>query len=113
MRTAEQRKAYSGPERVSSILKRVLKAAGIASIADRDRVAKTFYSCLPKRFAKHVEVVCYRNNILTVAVDSSTLCYDLSNFHRERLLKDVRQNVPNEIFVRDIRFVVSDQKEVE
>lgn len=113
MRVKDQRKAQSGPEHIGSILRRVLKAAGITSIVDRDKVARTFYSCLPKRFEKHVEVVSYRDNVLTVEVDSNTLWYDLSNFHRERLLRDVRRNVPDDIFVRDIRFVVSKKREVE
>jgi predicted nucleic acid-binding Zn ribbon protein len=102
---AERRKSpgEKGPELLGEVLSRLFTARGWGRRQDRLRLERAWAEAIGPDWARHTCVGELRRGVLEVEVGNATLLQELVHFHKRRLLKLVRQRLP-EVTVMDLRF---------
>jgi len=89
-------------EAAGDVIRRWTRRSGIARTTSRQRVTDALARLLGPD-AVHTRLEGLRDNVATLAVDSSALLSELKNFRKQELLEGLRRDVKT-YFVRDVRF---------
>jgi predicted nucleic acid-binding Zn ribbon protein len=92
-----------GPELLSEILSRLFTARGWGRRQGRLRLEQAWTEAAGEDIARHTRVGGLRRGILEVEVANAVLLQELAHYHKRRLLKDLRGQLP-ETTVTDLRF---------
>ena len=105
-------KSYSGklrqrrrpdPQRLAVALETWMKQGRTRSGSKQRRLQQQWTAAAGGKIAAHTRVIGFDRMILQVRVDSSTLLSELVGFHRDDLLKRLREG-EKPLLVREIRF---------
>ena len=102
-----------GPEAVGEILSRLFTARGWGRRQERLRLEEVWAEAIGAAGAAHTRVGSLRRGVLEVVVDSAALLHELASFQKRRLLQELRQRLPPNTPLTDLRFragVVPDSK---
>ena len=94
------------PEVLESIVKRWLKQSGLNSGWKKYKIFATWQQLSDQKIIKHTKAKGFKNNVLVVEVDSPIYYFELVNFYKEKLLKELQSLTP-EVYIKNIRFVCS------
>jgi len=95
----------SGPERIGEILSKLFTARGWGRRNDQLHLEKAWEQCVAKEVAASTRVMALRRGVLEVEVKGSVLMQELSQFHKRKILAQLRgilQGKP----LTDVRFRV-------
>ena len=107
-----QNKSYSGklrqrrrpdPQRLAGALEGWMKRGRTRGGSKQRQLQQQWEAAAGEKIAAHTRVVGFSRMILQVRVDSSTLLSELAAFHRDNLLKRLREG-ERPLLVREIRF---------
>jgi predicted nucleic acid-binding Zn ribbon protein len=88
---------------LSGLVDRLVRKEAMRTRREQNHLGALWEQAAGAAIAAHTRVVDFRQGILRIAVDSSPLLQELVGFHRDRLLKALRENEPP-LLVRDLRF---------
>ena len=91
------------PQRLDVALETWMKRGRTWGSSKQQRLQQQWAKVAGKEIAAHTRVVGFSQMILQVKVDSSVLLSELAAFHRDDLLKRLREG-EKPLLVRDIRF---------
>jgi predicted nucleic acid-binding Zn ribbon protein len=92
-----------GPEPLGEILSRLFAARGWGRRQGRLRLEDAWAAVAGPDTARHTRVGNLRRGVLEVLVDNGVLLQELANFHKRRLLKQLRGRL-NGVTLTDLRF---------
>jgi predicted nucleic acid-binding Zn ribbon protein len=92
-----------GPERLSEILSRLFAARGWGRQQERLRLERAWAEAAGPDYAKITRVVGFRRTVLEVEVKGSVPLQELSQFHKRKVLEQLRQ-VLNGVVIADLKF---------
>ena len=105
-------KSYSGksrqrrrpdPQRLATALETWMKQGRMRGGSKQRRLQQQWAEVAGQEIAAHTRVIGFSRMILQVSVDSSVLLSELTAFHRDELLRKLREG-EKPLLVRDIRF---------
>ena len=94
------------PEILKPIVKRWLKQSGLNSGWKKYKIFAMWQQLSDKKIIKHTKAKGFKNNVLVVEVDSPIYYFELVNFYKEKLLKELQSLMPG-VYIKNIRFVCS------
>ena len=97
------RESERGPEPLKEILSRIFAARGWGRRQDRLRLEEAWAAAAGADFAPHTRAGALRRGVLEVVVGNAVLLQELAQFHKRRILEDLRQRLPG-VRVTDLRF---------
>jgi predicted nucleic acid-binding Zn ribbon protein len=92
----------AGPEPLKEILSRLITARGWARRQARLHLERAWNAAVGPDYAAHTRVLGLRRGVLEVEVNSAALFQELAHFHKQRLLKALREKLPGQP-PRDLR----------
>ena len=92
----------TGPENLSDILAKLFAARGWGRKNERVRLEDAWREAAGER-ASETRVASMRRGVLEVEVKNGVLLQELAQFHKRRLLADLRKRLPGTA-VTDIKF---------
>lgn len=92
-----------GPENLGEILSRLFTARGWGRRQDRLHLEKAWAEVVGPEYAGQTRVGNLRRGVLEVTVGNAVLLQELTQFHRRRLLEQLRKRLPNTPLT-DLRF---------
>jgi predicted nucleic acid-binding Zn ribbon protein len=95
-------KPDSGPEPMKEILARLFTARGWARRQGRLHLERAWSAAVAPEHAPHTRVLGLRRGVFEVEVNSAALMQELAHFHKQRLLKVLREKLPSQP-PRDLR----------
>ena len=98
------RRSHS-PEPIEAVLGRALEQAGVPSARVTKTLRDAWLRSAAPAWRDHTRLRRIRGGVLEIAVASSVLRDELVNYHRERLLRMLREAAPSIILV-GLRFVL-------
>ena len=97
------REIERGPEPLKEILSRVFAARGWGRRQERLRLEEAWAAAVGPDFAPHTRPGSLRRGVLEVVVGNAVLLQELAQFHKRRLLEELRKRLPA-VSVTDLRF---------
>jgi hypothetical protein len=94
--------APRGPELLKDILGRVFAARGWGRQQERLQLEQAWAAAIGPEWARHSRVRALRRGILEVEVNNAVLLHELTQFHKRRVLEQLRRELP-EATVHDLR----------
>ncbi len=91
----------SEPVHIGEIMREWIARKGIANRGGLEELRRLWEEAVGERIAAHTRVLKLSHGVLHVAVGNAPLLSELAAFHKPRLLKTLREQVPA---IRDIRF---------
>ncbi|MFL5340721.1 MAG: DciA family protein [Gemmataceae bacterium] len=91
-----------GPEPISEILSRLFTARGWGRRQDRLRLEQA-WAAAAGDFAAHTRVAGLKRGVLEVEVGNGVLLQELAQFHKRRLLGELKKKLPG-VPLKDLRF---------
>jgi predicted nucleic acid-binding Zn ribbon protein len=92
-----------GPENISDILARLFTARGWSRQTERTRLETAWAETIDPSMKGETRVVAIRRGVLEIEVKNAVLIQELSQFHKRRLLTDIRKRLPGTAVV-DLKF---------
>jgi predicted nucleic acid-binding Zn ribbon protein len=92
-----------GPELLSEILSRLFAARGWGRRQDRLHLERAWAEAAGPALAEDTRVAGLRRGVLEVQVGNSALLQELAQFHKRRLLEELRRRLPG-ARLDDLRF---------
>lgn len=92
-----------GPEDLKNILGRLIIARGWGRKQSHMHLHQAWAAAVGEEHERQTRVVRFRRGVLEVEVANSALLQELANFHKRKLLQDLRKRLPNTM-INDIRF---------
>lgn len=92
----------SGPENLSEILSKLFAARGWGRKTERVRLEDA-WTATAGDYARETRVVAIRRGVLEVEVKNAILLQEMAQFHKRRLLADLRNRLTGTA-VTDIKF---------
>jgi predicted nucleic acid-binding Zn ribbon protein len=83
----------NGPELLRDILGRVFTSRGWGRQQERLRLEQAWADAAGPELAPHTRVVALRRGVLEVEVDSAVLLHEMAQYHKRRLLEQVRSRL--------------------
>jgi predicted nucleic acid-binding Zn ribbon protein len=93
---------HGGPELIKDILGRLFAARGWGRQQEQLQLEQAWAAAVGLQWAPHSRVCRLRRGILEVEVDSAVLLHELTQFHKRRLLEQLRERLPGRP-VHDLR----------
>jgi len=92
-----------GPESLGDVLGRLLAARGWGRSSERGRLEQAWAEAVGPEQQAQTRVLAIRRGVLEVEVRSSVLQQELAQFHKRKLLKSLRESLP-QLTVTDLKF---------
>jgi predicted nucleic acid-binding Zn ribbon protein len=92
-----------GPEPLKEILSRLFTARGWGRRQARLHLERAWSEAVAPEHAVHTRVLGLRRGVLDVEVNSAAMLQELAHFHKQRLLKALRERLSGHT-LRDVRF---------
>jgi predicted nucleic acid-binding Zn ribbon protein len=92
-----------GPERLGEILSRLFTARGLGRRQDRLHLEKAWAEAAGPEWAAQTRVNGLRRGVLEVVVGNAVLLQELAQYHKRRLLEQLRCRLPGTPLT-DLRF---------
>jgi predicted nucleic acid-binding Zn ribbon protein len=92
-----------GPERLSEVLSRLFTARGWGRRQERLRLENAWAEAAGPEYARVTRVAGFRRNVLEVEVRGAVPMQELSQFHKRRVLGQLRDALPG-VTIADLRF---------
>ena|SRR5262245_35174497 len=92
-----------GPERLSEVLSRLFTARGWGRQQERIRLESAWVEAAGPEYARVTRVAGFRRSVLEVEVKGAVPMQELSQFHKRRVLGQLRKALP-EVTIADLRF---------
>ena len=92
-----------GPERLSEVLSRLFTARGWGRQQERLRLENAWAEAAGAEYARVTRVAGFRRNVLEVEVKGAVPMQELSQFHKRRVLGQLRRALPG-VTIADLRF---------
>ncbi|MCS6850389.1 MAG: DUF721 domain-containing protein [Gemmataceae bacterium] len=96
-----------GPEALGEILSRLFAARGWGRRQERLQLEEAWARVVGPALADQTQVGMLRRGVLEILVHSSVLRHELAQFHKRRLLDELRRLLPGRV-LRDLRFHADD-----
>lgn len=93
----------TGPENLSDILAKLFTARGWGRKSERVRLETAWAETIGPEWQAETRVVAMRRGVVEVEVKNGVLLQELAQFHKRRLLTDLRTRLPGTA-VTDIKF---------
>ncbi len=93
----------TGPENVSDILGRMFLARGWGRLTERTQLETAWREVAGEEFAPHTRVAGLKRGVLEIEVKNAVLIQELTQFHKRRLLAEVRKQLPRQK-ITDVKF---------
>ncbi len=93
----------SGPENLSDVLGRLFVARGWGRVSERSRLETAWGETIGTEFAGQTRVGCFKRGVLEIEVRSAVLQQELTQYHKRRLLADLRVKLPGQS-ITDLKF---------
>jgi predicted nucleic acid-binding Zn ribbon protein len=100
---SDKKPESSSPEPLGEILGRLFAARGWGRRQDRIRLERAWAEAAGKDRAESTRVVGMKRTTLEIEVKGAILLQELSQFHRRRLLTELRKLLPN-VIITDLKF---------
>lgn len=100
----------SEPQRLSVAISELIVRRGLNRRRNDSELATAWKSILDDRLRNGTEFLSLRDEVVRVAVWNSALKSELTSFHVERLLKELRAACPS-VSIRQIRFELRTRQE--
>jgi len=91
------------PESIKEVLARLFAARGWGRRQGRLQIDRAWARAVGAEHARHTRVLGLRRGVFEIEVDSATLLHELAHFHKSRLLKALRLELPGQT-LRELRF---------
>ena len=95
--------ANSGPENLSDVLGRLFVARGWGRVSERTRLEAAWAEVAGPELIAHTRVGGIKRGTLDIEVKSAVLQQELTQYHKRRILADLRAKLPG-VTVADIKF---------
>lgn len=92
-----------GPERLSEVLSRLFAARGWGRQQERLRLERAWTESVGPDYASITRVTGFRRGILEVEVKGSVPLQELSQFHKRKVLKQLRESLSG-VVIADLKF---------
>jgi predicted nucleic acid-binding Zn ribbon protein len=92
-----------GTESLTDVLGQLFVSRGWGRLAERARLEEAWKAAAGPAIAAESRVLAIRRGVLEVEVRSSVLMQELAQFHKRKLLKDLREKLPN-LTLGDLKF---------
>ena len=92
-----------GPEKVGEILSRLFTARGWGRRQGRLHLEKAWAEAVGADYAAQTRVGALRRGVLEVVVGNAVLLQEMAQYHKRRLLEELRRRLPNTP-ISDLRF---------
>src|SRR5262249_40945284 len=99
----QKSKIDHGPELIGEVLSRLFTARGWGRRQERLRLEMAWAKAAGEEIAQHTNVAALRRGVFEVEVDNATLMSELVQFHKRKLLEQVRRQLPS-VTIHDLRF---------
>jgi predicted nucleic acid-binding Zn ribbon protein len=99
----QKSKIEKGPELLGEVLGRLFTARGWGRRQEQLRLEMAWAEAIGEEGAQHTSVVGLRRGVFEVEVDNATLMAELVQFHKRKLLEQVRKRLPS-VTINDLRF---------
>jgi predicted nucleic acid-binding Zn ribbon protein len=99
----QKSKTEKGPELLGEVLGRLFTARGWGRRQEQLRLEVAWAEAIGEEGAQHTGVVGLRRGVFEVEVDNATLLAELVQFHKRKLLEQVRKRLPS-VTINDLRF---------
>ncbi len=93
----------SGPENLSDVLGRLFVARGWGRVSERSRLETAWGETIGTEFAGQTRVGGFKRGVLEIEVRSAVLQQELTQYHKRRLLADLRVKLPGQS-ITDLKF---------
>jgi predicted nucleic acid-binding Zn ribbon protein len=94
------------PEDIGGILNQVIKKLDTKMHGPRESIVQAWHEVSQPEALSHTKPVAFKNNILTIEVDSSTWFYVLS-LKKKSILEDMKKKIGKNI-LEDIKFRIGE-----
>ena len=91
-----------GPENLSDVLGRLFTARGWGRLSERSRLEGAWAE-VAAEWPGQTRVLALRRGVLEVEVKSGILMQELAQFHKRKLLGDLRKKLPGQT-LKDLKF---------
>ena len=95
--------ANSGPENLSDVLGRLFVARGWGRVSERTRLETAWAEVAGPELIPHTRVGGMKRSMLEIEVKSAVLQQELTQYHKRRILADLRAKLPG-VTIADIKF---------
>jgi len=95
--------APRGPEPLGDVLGKLFISRGWARLAERAKLEDAWLTAAGPAIAADARVTSLRRGVLEVEVRSSVLQQELAQFHKRKLLKSLRESLP-QLTITDLKF---------
>jgi predicted nucleic acid-binding Zn ribbon protein len=93
----------SGPENLADVLARLFTSRGWGRKSERVRLETAWAGAVGPELAADTRVGAFRRGVLEVEVKNGVLLQELAQFHKRRLLADLRKALPG-VTLTDLKF---------
>lgn len=92
-----------GPENLSDVLARLFAARGWGRKSERVRLEEAWKEVAGPEYAPRTRPGAFRRGVLEIEVQNAVLLQELTQFHKRRLLADLRKQLPG-MTLHDLKF---------
>ena len=92
-----------GPEAIGEIISRLFAARGWGRKQERLRLERAWAEAAGPEYAPHTRVAALRRHVLEIEVRGAVLLQELAQFHKRRLLEEVRKLLTG-VTIAELRF---------